>query len=635
MLPDWLRPAAFLLLFAAGTGPCAAAPFPADSGVVNVRDFGARGDGRHDDTAALLAAIASAGADTGPFFWRTRIVYLPAGSYLVSAPLIKRYADGRFASGMLLVGASASDTTIRLADHAAGFGDPAAPRGVVMTTSKLLDGTPTSGGKDYTGKGEGNDAYENFVEDLAIDVGAGNPGAIGIDYLANNTGAIRNVHVTAPAGSGAIGLSMQRKWPGPALLQHVSVHGFDTGIAVANTEYGITLDHVRLDGQRRLGLANAANAVSAANLTITATGTAIANHSVKGLVTLTDSVLRRGSEDAAALRNDGAIMAYDVSFDGFATPDATAAPLFGFWQGERWQPQHPSFGMRLADAPPVPDEPPTRWVNVLHYVAPKKAAPRTAAGDITDALRRAVATGASTIYLPFGRYTIDDSVALPPTLQHIVGMNSSITVTPTRRLEFARTSGMFRIEQPGPPLLIERLAFDMTNLGDQLAVEVTAPCDVTLRDVVSAGTSLLNRRAGGGRVFLDDVCCGPIAIAGPNPVYARQLDTEGGGTRITNNGTPLAILGIKTEGDCTVIDNHDGARSVVLGGLLYIVRDADPAVPAFVNNGGGLLAAFVEETFRPASRYTTYVRDAQRELPAARFPERGYGRIVLWLVSSH
>ena len=76
-----------------------------------------------------------------------------------------------------------------------------------MSTAKLLDGTPTSGGKDYTHKGEGNDAYENFVEDLTIDVGAGNPGAVGIDDLANNVGAIRQVRVIAPPGSGAIGVS--------------------------------------------------------------------------------------------------------------------------------------------------------------------------------------------------------------------------------------------------------------------------------------------------------------------------------------------------------------------------------------------------------------------------------------------
>ena len=151
--------AGIALLLAIGDEPARAENFPPDSGILNVRDFGAKGNGRDDDTAALLAAIAAAGSNTGAFFWRTRIVYLPAGTYRVSAPLVKRYADGKFGSGLILVGESAGSTTIRLTDHASGFDDPAAPRGIIMTTAKLLDGTPTSGGKDYTHKGEGNDAY--------------------------------------------------------------------------------------------------------------------------------------------------------------------------------------------------------------------------------------------------------------------------------------------------------------------------------------------------------------------------------------------------------------------------------------------------------------------------------------------
>ena len=331
LMPIWLLTA------------CAAAeaapPFPLDSGALNVRDFGAKGNGRDDDTAALLAAIAAAGADTGAFFWRTRIVYLPAGTYLVSRPLVKRYADHRFGSGMILIGHSASDTVIKLADNSAAFGNADAPRGVVMTSAKLLDGNATSGGKDYANKGEGNDAYENFIEDLTIDVGHGNPGAIGIDYLANNIGAIRDVHVVAPSDSGAIGIALQRKWPGPALLQRVSVDGFEVGIAVANTEYGITLDHVRLSGQRRVGLANDGNAVAAADLTIFATGTAIANVAPGGLVVLTGSTLRRGSEGAEALLNRGMVAAYGLSLEGFISPGGSPTQLFGTLQGEQWRPR--------------------------------------------------------------------------------------------------------------------------------------------------------------------------------------------------------------------------------------------------------------------------------------------------------
>jgi len=611
-------------------GPACAAPYPADSGALNVRDFGAKGNGHDDDTAALLAAIAAAGTDTGAFFWRTRIVYLPAGTYLVSRPLVKRYANSRFGSGMILVGESTSDTVIKLADHAAGFADPDAPRGVIMSTAKLLDGTPTSGGKDYTHKGEGNDAYENFVEDLTIDVGAGNPGAIGIDDLTNNIGAIRNVRVTAPSGSGAIGVSLQRKWPGPTLLQHLQVQGFDVGIAVANTEYGVTLDHVKLAGQR-IGLSNAGNSVAATDLTVNAEGTAIANTAPGGLVTLAHSLLQRGGEGADAFANRGVVVAQGVSLEGFTPPDGAATPLVGVLQGTHWQPHQARLDLPLVDPPSERADPVDAWVNAL-----KGMHASDQPQDITAALRRAMASGASTIYLPYGRYTISDGIAIPPTVRRIVGMNASITVRPERNPDFARDSGMFRVDQPGPPLRIERLAFDMTDLGDQLAVQVTARRDVMLRDIVTAGTSLLDRGVNGGRVFIEDVCCGAMKIAGSSPVYAWQLDTEGDDTRIVNDGAPLTILGLKTEGDCTVLDNRNGARSVVLGGLVYIVRDADPAVPAFRNARATLQATFAEESLRSASRYAIYLQDAtaHHDVRADGFPTRGYGRIVPWLVAA-
>jgi hypothetical protein len=118
-------------------------------------------------------------------------------------------------------------------------------------------------------------------------------------------------------------------------------------------------------------------------------------------------------------------------------------------------------------------------------------------------------------------------------------------------------------------------------------------------------------------------------------VYARQLNTEGGEVRIVNDGSPLAILGLKTEGVCTVLENRNGARSVIHGGLLYMVRDADPQVPAFINADGSLLATFVEESLRSDSRYAIYLRDPRREVRAAEFPARGYGRVVPWLIAGH
>ena len=71
------RLATALLLIAATTSRAEDIVFPKDAGILNVKDFGAKGDGLKDDTAAIQKALDK---DTGG----GRIVYLPAGTYRVS-----------------------------------------------------------------------------------------------------------------------------------------------------------------------------------------------------------------------------------------------------------------------------------------------------------------------------------------------------------------------------------------------------------------------------------------------------------------------------------------------------------------------------------------------------------------------
>jgi len=52
------------------------------SGMYNVRDYGAVGDGSHDDTSSIQAAINACQAANGG------IVYIPTGNYLISTPLL-------------------------------------------------------------------------------------------------------------------------------------------------------------------------------------------------------------------------------------------------------------------------------------------------------------------------------------------------------------------------------------------------------------------------------------------------------------------------------------------------------------------------------------------------------------------
>ena len=91
-------------------------------------------------------------------------------------------------------------------------------------------------------------------------------------------------------------------------------------------------------------------------------------------------------------------------------------------------------------------------------------------------------------------------------------------------------------------------------------------------------------------------------------MWARQLNSEGTGTRITNNGADLSILGLKVEQNCTAIENVGGANSEVLGGLIYRVFPSEQGRPAFINSiSGRLYVAYTEEAYAVGSEYTEHV----------------------------
>jgi hypothetical protein len=534
---------------------------------------------------------------------------------------MKRYRNGAFGSGFLLIGQSREHTILRLDDHAPGFSDSAHPKAVIFTSSKLLDGGPTSGGKDYAGLGEGNDAYENFVENLTIDVGTGNPGAVGIDFHGNNVDAIRHVTLRAPAGSGAIGLSMTRKWPGPTLVSDVDIEGFAVGLATAQTEYGLTFEHLHLRGQTQSAIRNHQNSLSFRDLDLDGPAASIVNSGDKAFIAI-DGGHAEAATPEALIRNDGYVAMRRFRLGRIETT--------GILHGAGdFQPLSVPDWLPPSDDPPPPaSPPPEQWVSPARF-----GATGDPSQDATDALRQAMASGASVIYLPHGTYMISDAVEIPASVQRIVGMNSTLRVMPKRQPQFQRHLGMMRALAAGRPLTIERLAFDNTNQGDQLAVELAGERDLVLRDVVSAGTTLLDRKAAGGRAFLEDVCCGRIELTGPKPVIARQFDTEGGGIRIADRGSPLSILGLKTEGVSVILDNSAGAHTDIFGGLVYMVRDgADTTIPAFHNTDSWLAAAFVEESLRAESRYQAYIGPAgnsqRTTVPVDKFPARGFGRFV-------
>jgi hypothetical protein len=88
-------------------------------------------------------------------------VYLAVGQFLVSRPIEKRMADRAFGSGLILQGAGKDCTMMKLFDAAEGYRKSPQCRAVIFSSSHLWQqGGPTAGGKDWQGKGEGNQAFQ-------------------------------------------------------------------------------------------------------------------------------------------------------------------------------------------------------------------------------------------------------------------------------------------------------------------------------------------------------------------------------------------------------------------------------------------------------------------------------------------
>jgi hypothetical protein len=79
----------------------------ADDRVTNVKEYGATGNGSTDDTAAIQAAVAA--AKTG-----TQVLFFPAGTYIISAPL---NVGGGFPGALQIYGVG-WDSQIKLANNA-------------------------------------------------------------------------------------------------------------------------------------------------------------------------------------------------------------------------------------------------------------------------------------------------------------------------------------------------------------------------------------------------------------------------------------------------------------------------------------------------------------------------------------
>jgi hypothetical protein len=534
---------------------------PADAAVNVKTEFGAKGDGVTDDTIAIQRAISGAVGQVDP----KSNLYFPSGTYVISKPLEWKLPNGTWMTGADLIGQNRDRTILKLQNAAPGFGDPAAPKSMIITASQ---NAATDGG--------GNQAFHNFIFDLTIDVGSNNRGANGIDYLANNRGAIRNVVITAPGGSGNFGLSMARKWPGPAMIEDVAIRGFSRGIFMAASQYGVTFENLRVARQTVAGIDNINNTLSIRRMVNSNTVPAIING---GAITLVESNLLGGALGSSAINNQGVAFLRKVSVGGYTTLINDRGTAKNMPTNGEYSSSTPlsltgtthSLSLPVPETPVVPNFPVSEWTGL-------GAASTTDWIDDTAALQAALNSGKPVVYLRPGQIVVSRTLEIPNTVKAIVGFEGYIQAT-SGQFSGTTNAPIFRIHGSSADQISISYLVSKANPG-VVDFENVGTGTVTLTDIHFGGSPI----RGGDSWFLNDVEGGTAwNLTRGQHIYARQFNNEQSTTKVANDGAVFWVLGIKTERPGTVVESRNGASTEILGGMLYPAGAVPAGQPGFLS----------------------------------------------------
>ncbi len=549
--------------------------FPAAANVVDVSKppYNAKGDGVTDDTDAIQKAL-----DDHPA--KSAIIYLPNGKYLVSRQI--RWGGGNDMRGQgaakitILWGQSKEGTVIQLKDRCPGFNDPSTIRGVLWTGSAPAQ------------------RFANEIHNLTVDTGINNPGASGVQFIANNQGGIYDVNIVSGDGKGASGLDLGfTDEQGPMLAKNISVLGFDYGVSSATGVASWTGENITVKFPNKAGFRNNGQPASVRKFQFSGDVPAVQNGA--GLLTLIDSTLEGtgAAKDLAAITiNGGAALVRNVKTSGFNTAlvDTTA----------KTQEAGPNIAEYCSIKPttllagaaktlnlPIKETPELPWGDSSKWAVP---ATKDAAG-----IQAAIDSGAETVLLPRAAFSIDQTIIVRGKVKRIIGTKATLDVkkplqetkTPVFQIadsaadsvtleglhtSYANGSFVFIEHATKRPLILKTL---MINFG-----AAQTPSHLTYRNTVP-----------GAEVFIEDVVSGRWEFTGQQ-VWARQFNPEPTGTRLTVDGGTFWVLGYKTErwGEIAVAKN--GAKVEILGGLSQTSGSKQDAM--FLNDNSDISVFFSE-----------------------------------------
>jgi len=498
------------------------------------------------------------------------VIYLPEGTYLVSDTLRYRHKDLQNTYGsemnqwIRIRGAGEDRTVIRLKDGSAGFGT--GERKPVVS---------------FMAAERSNVSMSNYCEDLTIHSGTGNPGAVGLDFFANNTGAVRNVKIVSGDGTGFAGLQLGHSNYSGILVKHVRVEGFDHGLHVDSGTFGMFAhaEDIHLRGQKISGITVGAMSLSLRKIQTTDVPTGLTCTSPQGFTVLVDSVLD-GKGAKGIVQHAGGLYVSNVTLAGFDDAekiDEKVSPAaFANKNGK---------GMvRL----PIEETPIYQKTRRSSTGIRRYGAIGNGVNDDSPAIQAAIVSGAAEIEFEPGRYLLNQPVVIPATVRSI-NFNFCDLVAGVDLRNSEREGFLIAGAEENPPLFVERLMAWEQWSGKHCTFTHASRRTVCFKDMHTQTLPFYRNTVPGAKVFFDNVATTSGAFPGATghgrctvsltgqKVWARQLNPERGEPMILNDGGDLVLMGYKSEGEGTVIRTIRGGRTEVMGGVINFGGKDHPA----------------------------------------------------------
>ena len=598
--------------------------FPKGSVVDVVAEYGVVPDDGLDDTVGIQKAL-------NDYADQNRIIYLRNGVYDISDTLTFAGAQ-RFNT---LQGQSEAKTIIRLRDRSPLF------------SAKVGERKPLL----YIPDGGSADRFQNEIYNLTFDVGSDNPMADGLWFISNNQGGLRHVTIKSSSNKEGVGLSLSSGLNGPMLAKAITIEGFHTGIRTGNAVNSQTFEDIHLRNQGFAGIYNIQQVITIRKLfseqrspipaLINGDNPGNARHWF-GLVTIVDSKLEYTGEASAPFAISAVGNAYgkNILIEGY--DNAAFMDYANFRRGlvesellsldgegiTEWTKSYredsranlvsrlfeeginTSLSLKVKDTPNVPWDNPYQWVNVADFAI------GNGQSDDTQAFQAAIDSmkiggqneGKTTLYIPGGmNFRLNGVVEVSGPIRRIIGLKGKIQGSSD-----GVVTGGFRVVDSGkkdtPVVRFEKLS----GFGSNFLL-----AHQSKRTVVLLNTSGVKiDSTGSGDLYLEDIVANFVSFEHTGQgIWARQLNTEGKGTKITNNGALVWILGLKTEKYGTVIDTSSGGFTEVLGGLIYrVAKTTDDNSPMFsITNAQATFAGIGEMDATPSQErnYSTVVSETR------------------------